>query len=149
MEFNLPPSAKPQMVRAVHEWCVEQGYAPYLLVQVDASVSVPLEFVKDGTITLNTSYDATGALSITNEMVSFKARFGGVARDIFVPLTHVMAIFARESGQGVFFSTELEVKDSATQPLQDDTLASSLQSSPAQAEVPPKPTAKSFLTVVK
>ena len=70
---------------------------------VDASVQVPREFVKDGEIVLNTSYDATGSLRLGNDFIEFKARFGGVAREIQVPVDHVLAIYARENGQGMAF----------------------------------------------
>jgi stringent starvation protein B len=103
MDITLPPSAKPQLLRASHEWCTANGYAPYLLVAVDGTVNIPKEYVKDGQIVLNTSYDATAALQFDDEMISFRARFGGVAREISVPVARVMGLFARETGQGVYF----------------------------------------------
>ena len=103
MDITLPLSAKPQLLRASHEWCTAHGYAPYLLVAVDGTVNIPKEYVKDGQIVLNTSYDATAALQFDDEIISFKARFGGVARDISVPVARVMGLFARETGQGVYF----------------------------------------------
>ena len=103
MNLSLPPSAKPQLLRAAHEWCTEHGLTPYLMVAVDASVSVPMDFVKDGQIVLNTSYDATGSLQMGNDFIGFKARFGGKARDIHVPVHRVMGLFARETGEGVYF----------------------------------------------
>ncbi|MEY5099554.1 MAG: hypothetical protein RJA36_2273 [Pseudomonadota bacterium] len=98
------PSTRPYLIRAIHEWCCDNGFTPYLAVAVDASVQVPREFVKDGEIVLNTSYDATGNLRLGNDYIEFKARFGGVARDIVVPVDHVLAIYARENGQGMAFS---------------------------------------------
>ena len=97
------PSTRPYLIRALHEWCVDHGFSPYIAVQVDASVRVPLEFVKNGEIVLNVSPDATSALRLGDEFVEFKARFGGVAREIVVPVTHVIAIYARENGQGMAF----------------------------------------------
>ena len=97
------PSTRPYLIRAIHEWCCDNGFTPYLAVAVDASVQVPREFVKDGEIVLNTSYDATGNLRLGNDFIEFKARFGGVARDICVPVDHVVAIYARENGQGMAF----------------------------------------------
>jgi stringent starvation protein B len=97
------PSTRPYLIRALHEWCVDHGFSPYIAVQVDASVRVPLEFVKSGEIVLNVSPDATSALRLGDEFVEFKARFGGVAREIVVPVTHVIAIYARENGQGMAF----------------------------------------------
>ena len=97
------PSTRPYLIRALHEWCTDNGFAPHLAVQVDASVQVPREFVKNNEIVLNASFDATSGLKLGNEYVEFKARFGGVARDIIVPVTHVVAIYARENGQGMAF----------------------------------------------
>ena len=97
------PSTRPYLIRALHEWCTDNGFAPYLAVQVDASVQVPREFVKNNEIVLNVSFDATSGLKLGNDYVEFKARFGGTARDIIVPVTHVVAIYARENGQGMAF----------------------------------------------
>lgn len=97
------PSTRPYLIRALHQWCTDNGFSPYIAVQVDASVQVPMEFVKNGEIVLNVSADATGALRLGNDFVEFKARFGGVPRDIVVPIDHVIAIYARENGQGMAF----------------------------------------------
>lgn len=97
------PSTRPYLIRALHEWCCDNGYSPYLAVQVDASVQVPMDYVKNGEIVLNVSVDATSSLRLGNDFVEFKARFGGVARDIVVPISHVVAIYARENGQGMAF----------------------------------------------
>lgn len=97
------PSTRPYMIRAMHEWCTDNGYTPYLAVAVDEWTQVPMEFVKDAQIVLNVSYDATSQLVLGNERVEFRARFGGAARDISVPVDHVLAIYARENGQGMAF----------------------------------------------
>jgi stringent starvation protein B len=97
------PSTRPYLIRALHEWCTDNGFSPYLAVQVDDSVQVPPEFVKNGEIVLNVSFDATSGLRMGNEFIEFKARFGGIARDIMVPVDHVVAIYARENGQGMAF----------------------------------------------
>jgi stringent starvation protein B len=97
------PSTRPYLIRALHEWCVDNGFSPYIAVQVDGSVKVPMEFVKNGEIVLNVSFDATSSLHLGNEFIEFKARFGGVAREIVVPIDHVVAIYARENGQGMAF----------------------------------------------
>lgn len=103
MNHDDLPSTRPYLIRALHEWCCDNGFTPYLAVAVDASVQVPREFVKDGEIVLNTSYDATGNLHLGNDYIEFKARFSGVAREIRVPVDHVLAIYARENGQGMAF----------------------------------------------
>lgn len=97
------PSTKPYLIRALYEWCTDNGFTPFMAVQVDESVRVPVEFVKDGEIVLNVSFDATSALQLGDEVIEFKGRFGGVARDIRVPVSRVLAIYARENGQGMAF----------------------------------------------
>lgn len=97
-------STRPYLIRALHEWCTDHGFTPYLVVHVDDTVQVPREFVQNNEIVLNTSYDATSHLLIGNDYVEFKARFGGIPRDILVPVDHVVAIYARENGQGMAFT---------------------------------------------
>ncbi|WP_372657691.1 ClpXP protease specificity-enhancing factor [Hydrogenophaga sp.] len=97
------PSTRPYLIRALHEWCADNGFSPYIAVQVDASVQVPMEHVKNGEIVLNMSVDATSSLRLGNDFIEFKARFGGVSRNIVVPVSHVVAIYARENGQGMAF----------------------------------------------
>ncbi|MFN4359424.1 MAG: ClpXP protease specificity-enhancing factor [Hylemonella sp.] len=96
-------STRPYLIRALYEWCTDNGLTPYVAVRVDDSVRVPREYVKDGEIVLNISMDATSALKLGNDYIEFKARFAGVARDIMIPLGRVMAIYARENGQGMAF----------------------------------------------
>ena len=96
-------STRPYLIRALYEWCTDNGFTPYVAVLVDESVKVPREFVKDGEIVLNISFDATSSLQLGNEFIEFKARFGGTPRDIMVPIGRVMAIYARENGQGMAF----------------------------------------------
>jgi stringent starvation protein B len=90
-------STRPYLVRAIYEWCTDNGYTPYIVVSVNADVRVPMEFVKNGEMVLNVSFDATSGLQLGNEFIEFKGRFGGVARDIFVPVGRVSAIYAREN----------------------------------------------------
>ena len=96
-------STRPYLIRALYEWCTDNGFTPYVAVLVDDTVKVPREFVKDGEIVLNISFDATSSLQLGNDFIEFKARFGGTARDIMVPIGRVMAIYARENGQGMAF----------------------------------------------
>lgn len=96
-------STKPYMVRAIHEWCVDNGLTPYLAVRVDGNTRVPAGYVRDGEIVLNINYTATRDLRIDNEAVTFSARFNGVSTDLYVPMDAVQGIFARENGQGMFF----------------------------------------------
>lgn len=96
-------STRPYLIRALHDWCTDNGFTPYIAVHVDRSVQVPMEYVSNNEIVLNIGFDATSGLDLGNEFVQFKARFGGVAREIIVPVDHVVAIYARENGQGMAF----------------------------------------------
>ena len=96
-------STRPYLIRALHDWCIDNGFTPYVAVFVDASVQVPAEYVKNNEIVLNVGFEATSALKLGNETIEFKARFGGSSREIIVPIDHVIAIYARENGQGMAF----------------------------------------------
>ena len=103
--MNAPDttSTRPYLVRALYEWCTDNGLTPYVAVSVDDSVHVPREYVKNNEIVLNISFDATSSLKLSNEFIEFKARFAGSSRDIMVPMERVIAIYARENGQGMAF----------------------------------------------
>jgi stringent starvation protein B len=103
-----PTSTKPYFLRAMYEWCLDNGFTPHLAVAVDGRTRVPMAYVKDGEIVLNINFSATKDLDIGNDAVSFSARFGGVPFDIYVPIGAVRGIFARETGQGMFFDTSEE-----------------------------------------
>src|SRR5213596_1728861 len=96
-------STRPYLIRALHDWCTDNGFTPYVAVFVDASVQVPVEYVKNTEIVLNIGFEATTALKLGNEFSEFKARVGGTSREIVVPVDHVLAIYARENGQGMAF----------------------------------------------
>ena len=96
-------STRPYLIRALYEWCTDNGFTPYVAVLVDETVQVPREYVKNGEIVLNISFDATSALKLGNDFIEFKARFADKARDITVPIGRVIAIYARENGQGMAF----------------------------------------------
>lgn len=96
-------STRPYLLRALHDWCTDNGFTPYIAVHVDARVQVPMEYVKNNEIVLNVGFEATSGLKLGNEFIEFKARFGGSAREIVVPVDHVVAIYARENGQGMAF----------------------------------------------
>lgn len=97
------------MIRAIYEWCVDSGFSPHLVVQVDGETRVPMGFVKDGEIVLNINYSAVKGLLIENEAITFAARFNGVSHNIYVPVRAVKGIFARENGQGMFFGAEVSI----------------------------------------
>ena len=115
------------MLRAIYEWCTDSGYTPYLAVKVDSRTTVPMEYVKKGEIVLNISFGATSGLKMDNDAVRFHARFGGVSREIYVPVDNVMAIYANENGQGMAFEPVLGNDDPHGQPTD----------SPASTDVPP------------
>lgn len=121
---------RPYLIRALHDWCTDNGFTPYLAVSVDASVQVPLEYVKNGEIVLNVGFDATSGLQMGNEFIEFKARFGGVARDILVPVDHVVAIYARENGQGMAFPAPTPVASDASQTIASQDAQDVLDESP-------------------
>jgi stringent starvation protein B len=96
-------STRPYLLRALHDWCTDNGYTPYIAVHVGAGVQVPMEYVKNNEIVLNVGFEATSGLKLGNEFIEFSARFGGASRSIVVPVDHVVAIYARENGQGMAF----------------------------------------------
>lgn len=104
-------STRPYLIRALYEWCTDNGFTPYVAVRVNDSVQVPREYVKNGEIVLNISFDATSSLKLGNDFIEFKARFAGVARDILVPVARVIAIYARENGQGMAFPLDEQNQD--------------------------------------
>lgn len=103
--MNAPDtsSTRPYLIRALYEWCTDNGLTPYVAVSVDESVEVPREYVKNNEIVLNISFDATSSLNLSNDFIEFKARFAGSSRNIMVPMERVIAIYARENGQGMAF----------------------------------------------
>lgn len=102
------PSTKPYLLRALWEWCCDNGFTPHIAVDVDERTRVPREFVKDGQIVLNLGPDATNKLLIGNDFIEFQARFGGVARELSVPVDRISAIYARENGAGMAFEIDGE-----------------------------------------
>lgn len=126
-------STRPYLIRALYEWCCDNGLTPYVAVRVDDSVQVPREYVKDGEIVLNMSMEATSALKLGLEFIEFKARFAGIARDIIVPVRRVIAIYARENGQGMAFPLE-ETEGASPRSMQSpsETTGGAADSKPVQ-----------------
>lgn len=96
-------STKPYLLRAIFEWCIDQGFVPYVTVAVDGRTRVPREHVKDGQITLNIGPEASHQLAMGNEEITFQARFNGAAFPVVLPVDAIVAIFARENGLGLTF----------------------------------------------
>jgi stringent starvation protein B len=146
-------STRPYLIRALYEWCTDNGLTPYVAVSVDDSVQVPREYVKNNEIVLNISFDATSSLKLSNDFIEFKARFAGSSRDIMVPMERVIAIYARENGQGMAFPMGSTAQSepmpaSAPGPLSlanlpqgaaDNKVVQLVPADEAQAPTPPKP----------
>ncbi|GGY08325.1 ClpXP protease specificity-enhancing factor [Paludibacterium paludis] len=150
----MTSSTKPYMIRALHEWCTDSGYTPYIVVWVSEHTDVPREYVQKNEIVLNVSYQATQHMQISNDAISFAARFGGVSRPVYVPIGNVMSIFARETGEGMGFEVE---------PLPESALKGPVPFNPAVAKSSareegeegeegvdrPRPSGKPSLRIVK
>lgn len=100
-------SMRPYLIRAIYEWCVDNGFTPYLAVRVDEHTEVPRAHVKNGEIVLNLSADAVRNLLMGNEMITCTGRFGGVSFNLMVPVAAVIGIFAKETGQGLVFQGDV------------------------------------------
>ncbi|MGB8415331.1 ClpXP protease specificity-enhancing factor, partial [Paraburkholderia sp.] len=120
-------STKPYLLRALYEWCTDNGYTPHIAVRVDNQTRVPRQFVRDNEIVLNISFEATSQLQMGNEWIEFSARFSGKSHKIEVPIANILAIYARENGQGMAFPVESaggEAQDSgADAEVADETVA--------------------------
>jgi stringent starvation protein B len=157
--LNAPDasSTRPYLLRALHEWCTDSGFTPYVAVLVDETVQVPMEYVKNGEIVLNVGYDATAGMTLGNEYIEFKARFGGVPRDIIIPINRVMAIYARENGQGMAFpmSASSDATPAPTKPTPVRPVLSAVETSNVETTsddeppTPTSPTGRPTLTRVK
>ena len=148
-------STKPYLLRALHEWCTDNGYTPQIVVQVDANTLVPPAHVRDGQITLNIGALATNRLVIGNEAIEFQARFSGVTENLYVPISAVSAIFARETGAGMGFEVGSEQATSATNETgheltSDDQLNQNTSTSTASDnDKPPPENRRPKLSIVK
>ena len=101
-----PTPTKPYLLRAVYEWCVDNGYTPQISVAVDSRTRVPMEYVRNGEIIINIGPLAANRLKMGNESIECAARFSGVAKEIVIPVAAVTAIYARETGHGMSFERE-------------------------------------------
>lgn len=146
------PSTRPYLVRALHDWCTDNGFTPYIAVAVDESVRVPREYVKNQEIVLNIGFEATSGLTLGNDFITFKARFGGTSRDIAIPLDHVVAIYARENGQGMAFpapAVHSEPAQSPTAGAAPTPLRLARAGEEDQAPAAPKSSLRSRVTPVR
>ena len=111
----MPTGTKPYLLRALYEWCVDNGQTPHIVAWVNEHTRVPMQYVRENEIVLNIGPTASHNLNIDNEWVNFSARFNGVAHDIWIPVGHVVSIFARESGEGMGFEVEPYQPENPTQ----------------------------------
>ena len=135
-------SSRPYLVRALYEWIVDNNCTPHILVNAEyAGVKVPAGFAKDGQIVLNVSPNAVRYLQMENAAVSFEGRFGGVPQSLYIPIQALMAIYARENGQGMVF--EVDGGDEGEEDIgpEDD--------GPSSGGEPPRPAGRPSLKVVK
>jgi stringent starvation protein B len=132
-------SQQPYLLRALYEWCLDNGNTPYITVRVDNHTRVPRAFVKDGFVVLNVGASAVRNIHMDNELVSFSARFGGVSQLIEVPVGNVVAIYARETGEGMAFDESML---SAPEAADSDQMSD-------QDDAPQPPKGRPQLTVVK
>jgi len=146
----MSTSTKPYLIRALHQWCTDNNHTPYIVVWVNERSDVPREYVQNNEIVLNISMEATKNLQIDNEWLSFSARFGGVAREIMVPVGNVMSIFARETGEGMGFEVELATAESPLHAV-DDAHTEDADSTPdsTPGPQPDKPKGRPSLRIVK
>lgn len=114
---------RPYLARAIYEWICDNQLTPYLLVDAtQPHTDVPLQFVKDGQIVLNLAPHAVHQLHMSNDAITFSARFGGVAKEIYVPIRAVLGVYARENGQGLFFDpSEYEEIEETAVPETEET----------------------------
>ena len=133
---------RPYLLRAFYEWIVDNNCTPYLVVDATVSaVKVPMQFVQNGQIVLNTAPSAVGNLQLGNDAVTFNARFGGQPFALYIPVNAVLAIYARENGAGTVFTLE-EEEDEA------EIFSNEFDDDSPEPE-PPKPKKASHLKVVK
>lgn len=139
-------STKPYLLRAIFEWCVDQGFTPYLAVVADGRAVVPAQYVREAQIVLNIGPEAAHQLVIGQEVITLSARFSGVAHALSVPVECVAAIYARENGHGMAFEVEAPVVEAGP----SETPAATHPGSPAPAEqAPPSGAPRPHLVRIK
>jgi stringent starvation protein B len=139
-------SQQPYFLRALYEWCVDSGHTPYLTVRVDKQTRVPQAFVRDGQIVLNVGPSAVRNIHMDNDWVTFSARFGGMSHSIEIPVSNVIAIYARETGEGMAFES-LEPASLNTNAAEQESEVS--EPATDTSAPPSQPKGRPHLTVVK
>ena len=142
-------STKPYLIRAIHEWCADQGFTPYMAVKVDATTRVPREFVKDGEIVLNIGLEATHQLLLGNEEITFQARFGGRPFPVVVPIERIAAIYASENGEGMAFEVTEKAQAEATSESEAAAQGEVAEAADEPAGKPARSSKRPVLTLIK
>ncbi|PIT25110.1 ClpXP protease specificity-enhancing factor [Snodgrassella alvi] len=143
-------STKPYILRALYEWALDSGYTPHIVAWVNDKTCVPRQYVRDNEIVLNIGAVAAHNLNIDNEWVSFAARFNGVSHDIWIPVGHVISLFARETGEGMGFEVEpLSDDDNAAIAEVDETVESEIAAESKAAKDGAQSGGKKGLKIVK
>ena len=141
MEPTMTPS-RPYLLRAFFDWLLDNDLTPHLVVNANIPhVMVPMQFVQDGQIVLNISPSAVRHLHMDNDVVTFEGRFGGVPHSLYVPISAILGIYARENGQGMVFDLE--------SPMDDEEEIESDDDLPPPDSEPPRPSGRPSLKVVK
>ncbi|PIT49489.1 ClpXP protease specificity-enhancing factor [Snodgrassella alvi] len=143
-------STKPYILRALYEWALDSGYTPHIVAWVNDKTCVPRQYVRDNEIVLNIGAVAAHNLNIDNEWVSFAARFNGVSHDIWIPVGHVISLFARETGEGMGFEVEpLSDDDNAAIAEVDETVEPEIAAESKAAKDSAQSGGKKGLKIVK
>lgn len=149
-------STRPYLIRAIYEWCIDQGFTPHIAVIVDERVVVPQGYAQDGQIVLNLGPEATNNLAMANDAITFQARFGGKAHSLLIPVANVLAVYARENGQGMAFEPQLsepaaspEVSSGEGEDRGDTAVDQGGDQSPGDEAAPDTPSRRSHLTIIK
>jgi stringent starvation protein B len=141
-------STKPYLLRALYEWCTDNGFTPHIAVRVDNGTRVPRQFVRNDEIVLNISFEATSQLQMGNEWIEFSARFSGKSHKIEVQVTNVLAIYARENGQGMAFPVDPAAIGAApdvatglprSSEMDADEIAAGVAAASKETDEPPSP----------
>lgn len=144
----MTTSSRPYLFRGLYEWLLDNQLTPHVIIAADLpGVDVPREQVQEGQLVLNISDTATRGLHMSNEALTFSARFGGVPREIYVPMAAIVAIYARENGAGMVFGQEPNIEGEASDSSSEE--GSVVDAGPDSATAESRPAAASHLKVVK
>ena len=153
MSESIPGTTmqRPYLLRAMHEWMTDNALTPHIVIDVaESDHALPVEHAKDGKLIINVSYSATENLLIDNQHASFDARFSGVSRHLDVPISAIIGIYARETGQGMIFSSERPDADAqSVKPVDADEGSTGDDDTDGNGDPPPPPSGRPHLKVVK